>query len=108
VERRRQAESCSSGPGKRQAPLPPDFQVSISSNTSPKLRHAAASDGTAADGISRSSPTGTSSYASAAPSLRSDGSDTTVTISVQPAGQFNGNHLCSASRAILHMCLSLG
>jgi hypothetical protein len=41
-----------------------------------------ASDGMADDGISYSSPSGVSSYAAATSSLRSDGNDTMVMISV--------------------------
>ncbi|XP_069703859.1 NCK-interacting protein with SH3 domain isoform X2 [Periplaneta americana] len=43
VEQRRQAE-LHSGSGKRVSPLPPDFHVSISSKSSPKVHHATSAD----------------------------------------------------------------
>jgi hypothetical protein len=77
VEQRRQAELCFSSSGKRHTSLSPDFHVSISSTTSPKLRHHTM----AADGISHSSPNDTPSFAAPSPSLRDDGDETVVNIS---------------------------
>lgn len=75
VERRKQAQLCSSRSGKRHAPLPPDFHVNIISNTSPKLQHTVA-----ADGFSHSPASGASSYASTASSLGGNGDDAVVSV----------------------------
>ena len=75
VERRKQAQLCSSRSGKRHAPLPPDFHVNIISNTSPKLQHTAA-----ADGFSHSPASGASSYASTTSSLGGNGDDAVVSV----------------------------
>ncbi|XP_023720301.1 NCK-interacting protein with SH3 domain isoform X2 [Cryptotermes secundus] len=113
LERRRKAELCSSNSGKRHAPLPPDFHVSISSSTSPKLRHAMASDGMAPDGISHLSPSGTSSNSAAVSSLRSAGSDAVVNQSSQrnsPKPQSSmPNHVTPgslAARQVIHVTMS--
>jgi hypothetical protein len=73
VERRKQAQLCSSKSGKRHAPLPPDFHVNLISNTSQNLQHTVA-----ADGFSHSSASGTS-YASAA-SSGGNGDDAVVSV----------------------------
>jgi hypothetical protein len=73
VERRKQAQLCSSRSGKRHAPLPPDFHVNINSNTSPKFQHTVA-----ADGFSHSPASGASSYASVTSSLGGNGDDAVV------------------------------
>lgn len=75
LERRKQAQLCSSRSGKRHAPLPPDFHVNINSNTSPKLQHTVA-----ADGFSHSPASGASSYASATSSLGGNGDDAVVSV----------------------------
>lgn len=75
VERRKQAQLCSSRSGRRHAPLPPDFHVSIISNASPKLQRTVA-----ADGFSHSSASGASSYASSTASLGGNGDDAVVSV----------------------------
>jgi hypothetical protein len=75
LERRKQAQLCSSSSGKRHAPLPPDFHVNIISNTSPKLQHTVA-----ADGFSHSPASGASSYASITSSLGGNGDDAEVSV----------------------------
>jgi hypothetical protein len=74
VERRKQAQLCSSRSGKRHAPLPPDFRVNINSNTSTKLQHTVA-----ADGFSHSPASG-DSYASASSSLGGNGDGAVVSV----------------------------
>lgn len=75
VERRKEAQLCSSRSGKRHAPLPPDFHVNIISNTSPKLQHTVA-----ADGFSHLPTSGASSYTSTTSSLGGNGDDAVVSV----------------------------
>lgn len=75
VERRKQAQLCSSRSRKGHAPLPPDFHVNIISNASPKLQHTAA-----ADGFSHSPASGASSYASTTSSLGGNRDDAVVSV----------------------------